>query len=251
MPIQQMTRYRRIHRPFDYQFTVVTTVKFHRSDLKSEMFFLRTVDGRRVLLDDLDTAANGISFKIDRGSRCSLGAKQMVGFGSEANFDNIEIIRPGTKPLGGPVASDFEVIWRVARKPGLYPSRFSLLVEDIFERITRIYKVQYFTHFSLHLINVPCYGAKNHNLLTNYWVLSTSSSCLNLHDYFQYEFDREAQTKVAEMWVTHVPIRRRVSKILSGANGSIHQLPLANHRRADAVEQQESSNTRSKIPFLS
>ncbi|KAF9515624.1 hypothetical protein BS47DRAFT_1360902 [Hydnum rufescens UP504] len=108
IPVQRMARYRQIHWPFYHQFTVVTTVKTPPSALKPEMFSLQTKEGRNVLLDALDPEANGISFRIDRGSRSQLEIESFE-LASQANFDRIEIILPGTKPLGGPEASDFEV----------------------------------------------------------------------------------------------------------------------------------------------
>ncbi|KAF9515617.1 hypothetical protein BS47DRAFT_1341783 [Hydnum rufescens UP504] len=89
------------------------------------MFSLQTKEGENVLLDALDPEANGISFRIDRGSRSQL---EIEGFelASQANFDRIEIMLPGTKPLGGPEASDFEATWCLTRKPGIEPTRFSL-----------------------------------------------------------------------------------------------------------------------------
>ncbi|KAF9513587.1 hypothetical protein BS47DRAFT_952883 [Hydnum rufescens UP504] len=91
------------------------------------MFPLQTEDGRKVLLNDLDPAVNGVFFWIDRGSRSQWGVQGVNGLelGSQGKWDRFEILRPGTKPLGGPEASSFEVIWRLTRKPDLDPTQFS------------------------------------------------------------------------------------------------------------------------------
>jgi hypothetical protein len=128
--VQRMARYRQINWPFYHQFTVVTTVKIPTSGLKPEMFSLQTTEGRNVLLDGLDPAVNGISFRIDRTSKVKLEIRdsELV---YQANFDRVEILLPGTKPLGGPEARDFELTWCLTRKLGVEPTRFSLCVGDI------------------------------------------------------------------------------------------------------------------------
>ncbi|KAF9515611.1 hypothetical protein BS47DRAFT_772646 [Hydnum rufescens UP504] len=72
------------------------------SALKPVMFSLQKKEGRNVLLDDLDPAMNGISFRIDYGSGSQL---DIEGFEvtSQGNFDGVEIILPETKPLGDKV----------------------------------------------------------------------------------------------------------------------------------------------------
>jgi hypothetical protein len=124
-----MARYRQIHWPFYHQFTVVTTARILPSVLKPEVFSLQTTEGRNVLLNDLDPAVNGISFRIDRTSKVKLEIEdsELV---YQANFDRVEILLPGTKPLGGPEARDFELTWCLTRKPGIDPTRFSLCVGD-------------------------------------------------------------------------------------------------------------------------
>jgi hypothetical protein len=138
---------------------VVTTVAIQPPLPEFNMFSLQAEDGRNVLLNDLDPAVNGISFRIDRGSRSQLGVQGVNGLelGSQGNFDRIEILRPGTKPLGGPEASSFEVIWRITRKPDPNPTRFSLAVGDIglfVKWISQINPVRYSQNIVLQLIDV-------------------------------------------------------------------------------------------------
>jgi hypothetical protein len=73
---------------------------------------------------------NGISFRIDRAIilRLEIEGFKLVNL---ANFDRIEILLPGTKPLGGPEAGDLELTWCLTRKPGVEPTLFSLCVGDI------------------------------------------------------------------------------------------------------------------------
>jgi hypothetical protein len=130
VPVQRVARYRQIRWPFYHQFTVVTTVKIPPSTLKTDMFSLQTKEGRNVLLDDLDPAANGISFRIDRTSKMK-SENEDSKIAILADFDRIEIILPGTKPLGGPEASGFELTWCLTQKPEMEPTRFSLCVGDI------------------------------------------------------------------------------------------------------------------------
>jgi hypothetical protein len=142
-----MSRYRQIHWPFYHQFVVITTVKIHPYELQPEKFSLQTVDGRKILLDDLDPVANGISFRIDRRSRRQPGDEPTNELEIWANLDSIEIIRPGNAPLGGPEASDFDVTWCLTRKPHFDPTPFSLRVRDIglfVQWLSQINKVQCF-----------------------------------------------------------------------------------------------------------
>ena len=97
--------------------------------------------------------------RIDRRSRRRPRENQTDELGIQANSDTIEIIRPGTKPLGGSEASDFEVTWRFSRKPAYDPTRFSLRVRDIgffVEWLSQINKVQCFPwHVAPYLIDAP------------------------------------------------------------------------------------------------
>ncbi|KAF9510453.1 hypothetical protein BS47DRAFT_1395988 [Hydnum rufescens UP504] len=98
--VQQMTRYRRLRWPFYHQFTVITTVKILPSALEARMFSLPTLEGRNVLLEDLDPAVNGISFRIDRGRRSEWGEGIFEPSTHQKCDDTLEIIRPGAKPWG-------------------------------------------------------------------------------------------------------------------------------------------------------
>ncbi|KAF9515606.1 hypothetical protein BS47DRAFT_1341767 [Hydnum rufescens UP504] len=230
--VQRMARYRQIRWPFYHQFTVVTTVQTPPAALKPEMFSLTTKGGRRILLDDLDPSANGISFRIDRGSRSQLEIEE---FASQANFDRIEILLPGTKPLGGPEASNFELIWCLTRKSGVEPTQFSLRVGDIALFVKWISQLN--EHYDL--------------LRNNCWIMCTSLSHLILLHYFQYEFDRSSSAELAAMRASRGPIRERISNFFSGPTISFHWIAKNNRHRVEAYGKRESTNSRNEIPFLS
>ncbi|KAF9515603.1 hypothetical protein BS47DRAFT_771182 [Hydnum rufescens UP504] len=234
IPVQRMARYRQIHWPFYHQFTVVTTVKTPPSALRPAMFSLQTTEGRNVLLDDLDPEANGISFRIDRTSKMKLEDENTTEVVILANFDRIEILLPGTKPLGGPEASDFELTWCLTRKPGIEPTRLSLCVGDISLFARWVSKLN-----------------KRYDLLrNNCWILSTSISALTLFHYFQHEFDQASRAELAASRSAG-PIRRMVSKFFSGPNRFINWMDESNyHRQAETKGQHESARARTEIPFL-
>ena len=96
------------------------------------MFSLQTIGGRNVRQENLNPADNGISFRIDRRSRSVRGVEESFELGSPQHCDDtFEIIRPGAEPLGGQHASDFEVTWRLTRRPDLEPTPYSLRVSDM------------------------------------------------------------------------------------------------------------------------
>ncbi|KAF9515620.1 hypothetical protein BS47DRAFT_1341786 [Hydnum rufescens UP504] len=230
IPVQRMARYRQIHWPFYHQFTVVTTVRILPSVLKPEMFSLQTTEGRNVLLDDLDPAVNGISFRIDRTSKVELEIEdsELV---YQANFDRVEILLPGTKPLGGPEARDFELTWCLTRKPGIEPTQFSLCVGDISLFASWVSKLN--KHYDL--------------LRNNCWILSTSMSLLTLYHYFQYEFDLASRMELAASR-TGGSIRWTVSKFFSGPNRFLNWVVEEEQYRL--LGSDESARSRTEIPFL-